>query len=64
MNPVTEPNHAVQQLSTQILQKIFGETAQRFDLAEGTVIGNTDVRVIYLSSDLIRAIYDTLTYQA
>jgi predicted hydrocarbon binding protein len=64
MNPVSEPNNAVQQLGTQILQKIFGEAAQRFDLAEGTVIGNTDVRVIYLSSDLIHAIYDTLKYQA
>ncbi len=63
MNLVSEPSNAVQQLGTQILQKIFGEASQRFDLAEGTVIGNTDVRVIYLSSDLIHAIYDTLKYQ-
>jgi predicted hydrocarbon binding protein len=54
---------SAQQLSEQILQKIFGETAQTFDMEAGTVISNTDVRVIYLSSDIIHAIYDVLKYE-
>jgi predicted hydrocarbon binding protein len=54
---------SAQQLSEQILEKIFGETAQTFDMEAGTVISNTDVRVIYLSSDIIHAIYDVLKYE-
>jgi hypothetical protein len=54
---------SAQQLSEQILEKIFGESAQTFDMEAGTVLSNTDVRVIYLSSDIIHAIYDVLKYE-
>jgi predicted hydrocarbon binding protein len=64
MTTINESSLSAQQLSEQILQKIFGETAQTFDMEAGTVLGNTDVRVIYLSSDIIHAIYDVLKYEA
>lgn len=59
-----ETGASAQQLSAQILQKIFSEAAQTFDMNAGTVFGNTDVRVIYLSSDIIHAIYDVLKYES
>jgi predicted hydrocarbon binding protein len=61
---INESSLSAQQLSEQILQKIFGESAQTFDMEAGTVLSNTDVRVIYLSSDIIHAIYDVLKYEA
>jgi predicted hydrocarbon binding protein len=64
MTTINEQNLSAQQLSQQILQKIFSETAQTFDMKAGTVLSNTDVRVIYLSSDIIHAIYDVLKYEA
>jgi predicted hydrocarbon binding protein len=64
MTTINEQNLSAQQLSQQILQKIFTETAQTFDMKAGTVLSNTDVRVIYLSSDIIHAIYDVLKYEA
>ncbi len=64
MTTLNEPAVSAQQLSAQILATIFGEAAQNFDMTQGTVIGNTDVRVIYLSTDIIHAIYNTLTYEA
>lgn len=60
---MTESNSTAQQLSAHILQKIFGEASQTFDMNAGTVLNNTDVRVIYLSSDVIHAIYDVLKYE-
>jgi predicted hydrocarbon binding protein len=59
---VTESS-SPEQLTSQILQKLFGEQSQSFDMVAGTVLGNTDVRVIYLSSDIIHAIYDVLKYE-
>jgi predicted hydrocarbon binding protein len=54
---------ATEELSAHLLQKIFGEHAQVFDMTAGTVLSNTDVRVIYLSTDVIQAIYDVLKYE-
>jgi uncharacterized protein len=51
------------QLSTEILNKMFGDSSLNFDLKQGTVRSTTDVRVIYLSSDIIRGIYDVLKYE-
>lgn len=51
------------QLSTEILNKLFGDSALSFDLKQGTVRSTTDTRVIYLSSDIIRGIYDVLKYE-
>lgn len=63
MTTTSESTLSAQQLTAQILQKIFGETAQSFDMEAGTVLSNTDMRVIYLSSDVIHAIYDVLKYE-
>ncbi len=51
------------QLSAQILNKLFGESALNFNLKQGTVLSAADTRVIYLSSDIIRGIYDVLKYE-
>ncbi len=64
MTTIDESTTFAQQLGHDILRKIFGEEAQTFDMQEGTVLSNTDNRVIYLSSDVIHAIYDVLTYEA
>jgi predicted hydrocarbon binding protein len=61
---INESTQSAQQLSAQILEKIFGESSQTFDMEAGTVLSNTDVRVIYLSSDIIHAIYDVLKYES
>lgn len=62
-NTVANPHHSGQ-LNTQILDKLFGDSSLNFDLNKGTVLSITDVRIIYLSSDIIRSIYDVLKYEA
>lgn len=64
INENTNENNVAEQLSAQILKKIFSEASQTFDMEAGTAISNTDVRIIYLSTDIIQAIYDTLNYEA
>ncbi|GAB6140073.1 hypothetical protein JCM14076_08020 [Methylosoma difficile] len=64
MTTQNESSDFAQQLSAQLLEQIFSETEQKFDLAGGKVKSNTDVRVIYLSTDIIHAIYDVLKYEA
>lgn len=46
------------------LPKLFSEESYKFDPTSGTVtnIGNT--RVVYLSSDIIRGVYNALEYEA
>jgi len=64
MTTIDESTSFAQQLNQKILHMIFGESAQTFDLQEGTVLSNTSVRVIYLSTDVIQAIYDVLKDEA
>jgi uncharacterized protein len=51
------------QLSTQVMDRLFGDSSLNFDLNKGTVLSVTDARVIYLSSDILRGIYDVLKYE-
>lgn len=51
------------QLSAQVLNTLFGESSLNFNLKQGTVLSPTETRVIYLSSDIIRGIYDVLKYE-
>lgn len=51
------------QLSAQVLNKLFGESSLSFNLNQGTVLSPSDARIIYLSSDIIRGIYDVLKYE-
>jgi uncharacterized protein len=60
MNTTTQ-NSA--QLSTQVLDQLFGDSSLNFDLKQGTVHSASNARVIYLSSDIIRGIYDVLKYE-
>lgn len=61
----TEISNAQQagQLSAQVLNTLFGESSLNFNLKQGTVHSPTETRVIYLSSDIIRGIYDVLKYE-
>jgi predicted hydrocarbon binding protein len=56
--------HASGQVSKQIMEQLFGNSSLNFDLNKGTVLNITDVRIIYLSADIIRSIYDVLKYEA
>jgi uncharacterized protein len=51
------------QISAQILEQLFGDSLLNFDLAQGTVLNASEGRVIYLSTDIIRGIYDVLKYE-
>jgi uncharacterized protein len=55
---------AGQRLADLALERLFGDSAQRFDLYEGTVNSVSDARVIYLSADIIRGVYEALSYEA
>ncbi len=46
-----------------VLDRIFGENQLRYTLDEGTVLGYADYRVIYLSEDVIRGIYEALLHE-
>ncbi|OUD14172.1 hypothetical protein [Thioflexithrix psekupsensis] len=51
-------------LSGLNINGLFEPAAYRFDLREGTVRAPTEVRLIYLSTDIIRGIYEALHYEA
>ncbi len=53
-----------QELVNQIYERLFGEAGQHYDLYEGTISSAANVRIIYLSADIIRGIYDALSYEA
>ena len=46
-----------------VLEQVFGNSELSWDLAEGTVRGFKEVRVIYLSEDIIRGIYEALLHE-
>ena len=50
-------------LSEGLIEMLFGNEHCVYDLVGGKVAGITD-RVIYLTSDLIKGIYDSLVYEA
>ena len=51
------------QATELVLQKVFGHEFLDYQLEEGTVRGYNDVRVIYLSEDIIRGIYEALLHE-
>lgn len=53
-----------QVMNNQLYERMFGNTGMNFDLYEGTVRSSLDSRIIYLSEDIIRGIYDALKYEA
>jgi predicted hydrocarbon binding protein len=50
-------------MSEGLIEMLFGNEHCLYDLVGGKVTGVTD-RVIYLTSDLIKGIYDSLVYEA
>ncbi|MGL4574128.1 MAG: hypothetical protein ACRCV9_04975 [Burkholderiaceae bacterium] len=53
-----------QAMVNQVYEKLFGESGQHFDLYEGTISSAANVRIIYLSADIIRGIHEALSYEA
>jgi len=52
------------ELEEFVLERLFGETYYRFDLVEGEIFNPADVRIIYLSADVVRGIYEALNFEA
>lgn len=57
-------SESVVNLQKKVLTRLFGEKAYHYDLKEGTVRTASNMRMIYLSSDIIRGIYKALLYEA
>jgi len=55
---------AIPRLERMVLDRLFGEQSYAFDLYEGTVVNAADTRIIYLSADIIRGIYEALNFEA
>ncbi|MEY3220279.1 MAG: hypothetical protein RIT27_1636 [Pseudomonadota bacterium] len=51
-------------LEEKIFERLFGESGYFYDLKAGTVVSHNGVRIIYLSSDIIRGIYEALYLEA
>lgn len=51
------------QAAELVLERIFGPEYLGYDLEEGTVRGYNEVRVIYLTEDIIRGIYEALLHE-
>jgi uncharacterized protein len=54
----------LEQLQTQVLERLFGDHAYQYDLREGTVHTHSNMRMIYLSADIVCGIHQALTYEA
>jgi len=61
MRPVLPTD--TQKIVPQALFQMYSEQTYAFDLAEGTVNNVANVRMIYLSSDIIRGIHQALVYE-
>lgn len=59
---MSEPNYP--SISADQLQRLFGEVGSHFDLNEGIVTDPFNTRIIYLSTDIVRGIYEALSYEA
>ena len=58
------PSQITQAQATElVLDRIFGQDFLAYDLEQGTVKGYSEVRVIYLSEDIIRGIYEALLHE-
>lgn len=53
-----------QKLEDKVFEKLLGESGYFYDLKGGTVVNYNGTRMIYLSSDIIRGIYEALYIEA
>lgn len=51
-------------LEQHVLERLFGDQVYQYDLVGGTVKTPGNMRMIYLSSDIVRGIYEALSYEA
>ncbi len=61
---VLDRSTLTQSLIDDLFEQLFGLRQDQFDLHEGVITNPSDIRVIYLSADIIRGIYDALHYEA
>lgn len=54
----------VEKLVPETLERLFGNQHCHYDVWEGTVLSASDVRIIYVSADVIAGVYDALSYEA
>lgn len=57
----TTPEHLIEKLD---LEKFFDEMGHQWNLVLGTIQNQGGTRVVYLSSDVIRGVYNALEYEA
>ena len=64
---LNDTDHAINSAQTSlahVVERLFGHDYCDFDLFEGTALNAVNVRMIYLSSDIIRGIYEALSVEA
>jgi len=54
----------VQPLVDETFSHLFGNQDYQFDLIEGTITDRNNTRIIYISSDIVRGIYEALYFEA
>lgn len=64
MNTQSNDASMTQTLVNQIYNQLFSDAGQHFDLYEGTIFSPANARIVYLGSDIIKGIYDALSYEA
>ncbi|MBH1971944.1 hypothetical protein FK216_11160 [Moraxellaceae bacterium AER2_44_116] len=64
MNTQSHDASMTQTLVNQIYNQLFSDAGQHFDLYEGTIFSPANARIVYLSADIIKGIYDALSYEA
>ncbi len=62
--PTPDRTTLTQSLVNDLFEQLFGLRHDQFDLAEGVITNPGQVRVLYLSADVLRGIYDALYYEA
>lgn len=64
MAAAARPDKLTQNSAAEVvLEQVFGNSELAWDLEQGTVRGFKEVRVIYLSEDIIRGIYEALLHE-
>jgi len=48
----------------EVFERLFGDSSYHYDLVAGTVTNAANTRIIYLSTDILRGIYEALEYEA
>ncbi len=64
VEPIKPSATMTQSLVNQVFQRLFGDEGYHFDLIGGTIENQAGTRIIYISTDIIRGIYEALYTEA